>query len=946
MRRPRESTDKQASLTDFPEDIMKTRSFPPAWLLGLVAMLSVAGLSSCGKGTGPAAPPSVVAEKKDGPAKADVATSDPVKVELDAAQSELAMKILKQMALAYKNAKSYSDKGHIQKRYTEGNELYDKPIHDFSVSFVRPNKIRLQCYEGVMTSDGKQLAAVIQGLDDQVVVDKAPEKLNYHEVHRGGDTIWMEVMTQQIAGGNPQLALLMADDALQGFLGGGESPILDKGEKIDGHPCHRIKIVRPDGDLVLSIDEKTSVLRRIELPMTELKKHLDPEGTKKGLKITSEFTDAQLDAEIPDATFAIQLPEGAFHVRHFVGMARPKLPPMLGKAIPNLTLVGLDGKEFTLESLKGKLVVLDFWGVNCPPCLESLPLLNTVYQKYKDNDQVRILAVNIDLADQPNAELTGLFKKLGVEIPIARIKQIEDLEKIGIEEIPVMMIVDAEQRVQEIKLGKDDRLARTLPEKIDQIRAGKNLFQEVMAAYKAQLAEYEQTLRDAGEEAGAGADGSVAVAARTEPARLKLAKMWTAEDVKAPGNVTFLPAAGDKPAKLLVFDGWKSVIEVDLAGKVLGRHELPLAEDEPSCYLRTAVDGKGKRYFATFAAGLQRLHLFDEDWKLVWHHPDGKHDGLSEVRLVDLEGKGDLTVVVGYFGQVGVHGVSLKGERLWANRMLEHVGSLAVGKPGSVVCTNAQGSLVALDSKGKSTGEFQIGQSPSRPQGRLMRHIAAADLNSDGQPEYAGLAFNAAQNDIAVGISSEGAEIWSQRLPVGRHQTPVEPIVAGRLPGMKQDCWILAGANGAILFVAADGTLIDEFHYGAHLSGVALVKDGDKTLLVVAGSKDAEHSDLTAWQVTGDVTLPAATPEKGPSLLEESTDGDTKKPVEKTASKPSVDKPTSDKPAPRNEEKPDEGQPEEKKAEENKPEEKKPAGKPAPKKTAEKPAEEEGPRLE
>jgi len=934
---------------------MKTGLLLPVWPLALVLGLALSLVGCSGSGPAPALP-DATADKKADPAKKEIArAADPEQAKVEAAQSEVALSILKKMANAYKAATSYSDKGHIQKRYTEGNELYDKPIHDFSVVMVRPNKIRLQCYEGVMTSDGKQLAAVVKGLDEQVVVDKAPEQLTYNAVHRNGDTIWMQVLTEQIAGGSPQLALLFADDALAGFLAGGQPPVLDRGEKIDGHPCYRVKIVRPDGDLILAIDEQSHVLRRIELPMNELRKHLDPEGVKKGLKVTSEFVDAQLNADIPDATFAIRLPEGAQPVRHFVDMARPKLPPMLGKPLANTTLVGLDGKEFDTESLKGKLVILDFWGVACPPCIESLPMLNTVYQKYKDNDQVRILAVSIDQADQTNDDLTAFFKKMNVEVPIVRLKKLEDLmDNFGVDGIPVMVILDAENVVQEIKLGKDDRLARTLPEKIDQVRAGKNLYQEMLASYKAQVAEYEQTLRDASPESGASEDGQVPPAEKSEPQRLKLAKLWTSADLKGAGNLTFIPASGEKPAKLLAFDGWRAVVELDLAGKVLARHELALGEEEACCYLRTAVDGKGKRYYVTFAAGLLRLHLFDEDWKLLWHHPEGQHEGLGEVRMADLDGKGDLSIVVAYFGKAGVHGVSIAGERVWTNRMLEQAGSLALapsfqGKPGSIVATNAQGSLVALDSKGTTTGEFQIGLSPARPQGRLMRYVASADLNNDGQPEYLGLAITAAQSDIAVGINSVGSEIWSRRMPVGRNPAPVESAVSGRLPGMKQDCWVLPGANGSIQFVAADGTLIDEFNYGTHLAGVALVPSGDKTLLLVSGTK-GEESELTAWQVTGDVNLPTTTPEKGPSVLEEAGDLTGDKPVEKTASKPAVEKTTSDKPAPREEgdekKKDEEKKPEEKPAEEKKPEAKveEPAKKEPTKKPEEKPTE-EGPEL-
>jgi len=43
----------------------------------------------------------------------------------------------------------------------------------------------------------------------------------------------------------------------------------------------------------------------------------------------------------------------------------------------------LDGKKFELSSLKGKVVLIDFWNVYCLPCVKALPELKDLYNQYK-----------------------------------------------------------------------------------------------------------------------------------------------------------------------------------------------------------------------------------------------------------------------------------------------------------------------------------------------------------------------------------------------------------------------------------------------------------------------------------------------------------------------------------------------------------------------------------
>jgi thiol-disulfide isomerase/thioredoxin len=56
----------------------------------------------------------------------------------------------------------------------------------------------------------------------------------------------------------------------------------------------------------------------------------------------------------------------------------------------------LDGQKLDLTSLKGKVIVFDFWATWCGPCRGQHPLYEEVRQKFKDNPNVILLSVNTD----------------------------------------------------------------------------------------------------------------------------------------------------------------------------------------------------------------------------------------------------------------------------------------------------------------------------------------------------------------------------------------------------------------------------------------------------------------------------------------------------------------------------------------------------------------------
>lgn len=92
------------------------------------------------------------------------------------------------------------------------------------------------------------------------------------------------------------------------------------------------------------------------------------------------------------------------------------LLPALGASAAGFTLTDTKGKVHRLSDYKGKWVLVNLWATWCPPCLEEIPDLVSLYNAHKDKNLV-VIGLSLDAAAAKKSVLSYI-KEAAISYPI------------------------------------------------------------------------------------------------------------------------------------------------------------------------------------------------------------------------------------------------------------------------------------------------------------------------------------------------------------------------------------------------------------------------------------------------------------------------------------------------------------------------------------------------
>jgi len=131
-----------------------------------------------------------------------------------------------------------------------------------------------------------------------------------------------------------------------------------------------------------------------------------------------------------------------------------------GREVPDFTLKDINGKDLSLSSLRGKYVVLDFWGSWCGWCIKGIPQMKEYYKKYAGKFEILGIDCNDSDADWKEAVKKHELPWLHVYNPQGS----DLLEKFGIQGFPTKIVLDAEGKIAKTVVGEDPKFYEYLDE--------------------------------------------------------------------------------------------------------------------------------------------------------------------------------------------------------------------------------------------------------------------------------------------------------------------------------------------------------------------------------------------------------------------------------------------------------------------------------------------------
>jgi thiol-disulfide isomerase/thioredoxin len=144
---------------------------------------------------------------------------------------------------------------------------------------------------------------------------------------------------------------------------------------------------------------------------------------------------------------------------------------MINEPAPAFDLKDFEGNSVRLASLKGKVVVVDFWATWCGPCIASMPGMKKAQDKYKGNPNVKFLFVDTwEKVDNKLQNAKDFMTKKGYDFHVLLDTEDNVVSDFKVSGIPTKFIVDGKGNIRFKAVGfdgNDDALVEELTTMIE-----------------------------------------------------------------------------------------------------------------------------------------------------------------------------------------------------------------------------------------------------------------------------------------------------------------------------------------------------------------------------------------------------------------------------------------------------------------------------------------------
>jgi peroxiredoxin len=188
------------------------------------------------------------------------------------------------------------------------------------------------------------------------------------------------------------------------------------------------------------------------------------------------ITSARINEDIPASRFNFDDKDSSDKVESFSipGMGPTQQLRLVGNEAPDFTLPTLDDEELALSSLRGNVVLLDFWATWCGPCVQALPKMQEIHAHFKGQPVV-VLGVNRD-GPGMNDQITTLLERKDITFGHVLDADGSVAAEYQVTGIPSAILIDKDGIVQDVGMGFMPGKEKELIAKIDKLLKGERVY--------------------------------------------------------------------------------------------------------------------------------------------------------------------------------------------------------------------------------------------------------------------------------------------------------------------------------------------------------------------------------------------------------------------------------------------------------------------------------------